>query len=115
MKYVNNKGQVMVLSVMMLGGLILSATTIAGLLLVYQIKQANDAVNSAKAIFAADAGIEWQIYNFYNSTANSPPLQFSNGASVLATSQAAPSGEVIIRSTGSAGNVVRALENIFSP
>ncbi len=115
MKYKFKKGQVMVLSVMMLGGLVLSVTAIAGLLLVYQIRQANDAVNSAKAIFAADAGIEWQIYDFYNPDANLPELQFSNGASATVNFQQDPSGELIIRSMGFAGNVVRALENIFSP
>ncbi len=48
----------MLISVIILGGILLSAAGIAGLLTIYQIRAANDVVNSAKAIFAADAGIE---------------------------------------------------------
>ena len=48
----------MLISVIMLSGILLSAAAIAGLLTIYQIRAANDVVNSAKAIFAADAGIE---------------------------------------------------------
>ena len=50
------------MSVMMLGGILLSATAIAGLLMKYQIRQTNDAANSAKALFAADAGLESESY-----------------------------------------------------
>lgn len=55
----------MLLTVLTLGGAMLGATTIAGLLMIYQIRQATDLGNSAKAIFAADAGIEWGLYNYY--------------------------------------------------
>lgn len=57
-------GQVMVLTVLALGGTLLGLTGIAGLLMVYQIRQATDLANSSKAIFAADAGIEWALYDF---------------------------------------------------
>lgn len=63
-------GQVMILTVMALGGAILGATTIAGLLMLYQIRQATDLANSGKAIYAADAGIEWTLYNWF--CANDP-------------------------------------------
>lgn len=55
-------GQVLLMSVMMLGGILLSATAIAGLLMQYQIRQTNDAANSAKALFAADATLEFESY-----------------------------------------------------
>ena len=31
----------------------------------YQIRATTDTENSAKAIFAADAGTEWALYNYY--------------------------------------------------
>lgn len=52
----------MILTVMALSGVVLSATAIAGLLVVYQLRQATDLANSAKAVFAADTGIDWALY-----------------------------------------------------
>lgn len=54
----------MILTVMTLGSTMLGITAIAGLLLIYQIRQSADLSNSAKAIFAADTGIEWVLYDF---------------------------------------------------
>ncbi len=58
-------GQAMLLSVFALGGAILGATTIAGLLMLYQIRATGDSVHSAQAIFAADSGTEWALYDYY--------------------------------------------------
>ncbi len=104
----------MVLSVLMLGGVLLGVSAFAGLLMVYQIRQVNDALNSAKAFFAADAGIEWQTYNIYkaSSTLAEPPV-FSNGVSVTSTVFYPENGEVIIRAKGFSGRAVRALEIVF--
>jgi len=55
-------GQLLLLSVTMLGGLIISATAVAGLLLRYQLRLTNDAAKSAKALFAADGRLEWHNY-----------------------------------------------------
>lgn len=60
-----NKGQVMLLTVVVIGGLLLSASAIAGLLMLYQIRQSTDIINSTKAIFAADTGIEWELYKCF--------------------------------------------------
>lgn len=60
----------MILTVLALGGAILGATTIAGLLMLYQIRQTTDLANSGKAVYAADAGIEWTLYNWF--CANDP-------------------------------------------
>lgn len=71
-------GQILLMSVMMLGGILLSATAIAGLLMKYQIRQTNDAANSAKALFAADAGLELESYcvlRVVNSFIPDPPSQ----------------------------------------
>lgn len=81
------RGQVMILTILALGGTILGATTIAGLLTLDQIRLTTNANNSARAIFAADAGLEWAFYNLTCSgdSTKACPLDkpaFSNGASV---------------------------------
>ncbi len=58
-------GQAMLVAVLALGGAILGATTVAGLLTLYQIRATTDTANSAKSIFAADAGAEWAQFNYY--------------------------------------------------
>lgn len=55
-------GQLLILSVVMLGGILMSATAVAGLLLRYQLRLTNDVADSAKALFAADGRLEW--HNF---------------------------------------------------
>jgi hypothetical protein len=59
------RGQAMLLATLALGGAILGATTIAGLLMLYQIRATTDSEHSAQAIFAADSGVEWTLYDFY--------------------------------------------------
>ena len=58
----------MLIAVLSLGGAILGATTVAGLLTLYQIRATTDTGNSAKAIFAADTGVEWALFNHYCTT-----------------------------------------------
>jgi hypothetical protein len=80
-----NSGQMMILTSLALGSAILGTTAIAGLLMVYQLRQTTDFANSAKAVFAADAGIEWGLGQRYHSStmasALSPmaPTYFMNG------------------------------------
>ncbi len=115
----------MILSVLALGGTILGVTTIAGLLMTYQIRQATDFAFSAKAIFAADSGLEWGLYNFYCATDPTkvpcplPAPAFSNGATNLVQCADA-SGDfsdcddlasaVALRAVGTAGEASRAFE-----
>ena len=61
----STRGQVMLLTTLILSGTILAAATLAGLLMVYQIRQSGDATQSTKAIYAADAGIEYELYKIY--------------------------------------------------
>ncbi len=61
-----SKGQAILLSIIVIGGVILGATTIAGFLTAVQLRQSNDAANSAKAIFAAETGINCGVYTFYH-------------------------------------------------
>ena len=55
-------GQAMFTTMLYISALILVGTTVAGLLVFYQIRQARDTAASAQAIFAADAGIEDAYY-----------------------------------------------------
>ena len=57
-----SSGQAMLLTVMLLTGVILSTTSLAALITLYQMRQATDAASSSQAIFAADAGIECALY-----------------------------------------------------
>ena len=102
----------MVMVVVMIGGLLLAATAIAGLLTVYQIRQSNDAVSSAQAFFAADAALEWQLAN-YNKNYDTP-IVFTNGATATSNFTPLGDGSLDFTSQGFAGNTVRALETIFA-
>jgi hypothetical protein len=68
----NLGGQVMILTTLAIGGALLGATAIAGLLMVYQIRQMTDLRNSTQAIMAADSGVEWGFFQFFHPS--SPPI-----------------------------------------
>jgi len=72
----------MIIATLALGGVILGATTIAGLLMTLQIRQTTNSADSAKAIFAADAGAELTLYEQLKNPSPPPTLVFTNGASV---------------------------------
>lgn len=108
----------MIMVIIMIGGLLLSATAIAGILMIYQIRQANDAASSAQAFFAADAALEWQLavtYAGYNGNENPLNSIFTSG-SLTATSTVTPIEGIGLDfvSQGFSGNTVRALETIFT-
>jgi hypothetical protein len=111
-------GQAMILTIVSLGGTILGAVTIAGLLLTYQIRQASDLAGSARAIFAADAGIEWSIYRYFKQDPSMARPQFLNGAQVTiacsnalgATIDCMDDDVAFMRSRGNSGNVSRSFE-----
>lgn len=60
------KGQVMLVSIMILGGVMIGVTAIAGLLFVFQRQQVTDAVDSARALAAADSGQEHINFLIWN-------------------------------------------------
>ncbi len=102
-------GQAMLIAVLALGGAILGATTVAGLLTLYQIRATTDTANSAKAIFAADAGTEWALFNYYKGTSYcgaNPPSQCSNGELLPPTFAGSPPPSVTVNcydNTGATG------------
>lgn len=61
-----NSGQIMLLSIMIIGTSILVISVVAGYLMVQRLRFSSNMVDSAKAIFAADAGIECEQYNVFH-------------------------------------------------
>lgn len=59
----NNRGQVMLLAVSLIGFSVLAATAIAGYLSLQKIRMTTNIIDSTKAIYAADSGIECELYN----------------------------------------------------
>jgi len=105
----------MIMAVIMLGGLLLSATAIAGLLTIYQIRQSNDVINSTKAFFAADSALEWQLNNYRRYGGYYPTsLVFSNGATATSSANPLDDGSIDYISEGFSGDTVRQLETILT-
>jgi hypothetical protein len=117
-------GQAMLLAVLTLGATMLAVTTIAGLLMVYQIRQVTAFGSSAQAVFAADAGAEWSLYNYFQQSGQSETVlpAFINSATVSAACYDASGNptsctattSVYAISKGSAGNTKRAFLATFS-
>jgi hypothetical protein len=111
------KGQMMLMTVLILGGVMLGATTIAGLITTYRLQQAGRARDSAMAIFAADAGLERGFYQCFklNDCVTEINQSLPNGASYVVTftlnAQAVGANEM--RSTGKAGVTTRALRFFY--
>lgn len=87
----------MIFATIAIGGTVLAAATIAGLLVLYQLRQAGDFSSSAVAIFAADAGTEFGLYNFYQSTSTKQEstLTLSNTDTGLALDCLDDAGDVV--------------------
>jgi hypothetical protein len=110
----------MMITVVVLGSTLLSASVIAGLLLVLQIRQGGNLAASARAFYAADGGIEWGLYQFTKGGTLTAPV-FTNGAQSSVTCRDDTGGAIdctssstrTIRSVGSSGSASRALEASF--
>ncbi len=110
LKMNNQRGQVMLLTVVLLSGTVLGSTTIAGILMLNQIRQATLATDSMRAIFASDAGLEWEFYKAAKNDKYKKPV-LSNGAEFVTKNDG-----ITIKSTGYANPrraVARALEASF--
>ncbi|MCX6703019.1 MAG: hypothetical protein NTW60_04125 [Candidatus Wolfebacteria bacterium] len=111
------RGQVLLMTVLVLGGVMVAASTIAGYLMLLRIRQSTDSASSAVAIAAADAGIEWDLYQRTKDSArpeldryypNSPSL--TNGANLEVYSSPTST-----KSIGKYSNTFRAFEVTFGP
>lgn len=96
----------MLLTTVVIGGLLLTASAIAGLLMLYQLRQTTDVTNSTKAIFAADTGIEYELYRMFKENPNYLKPAMTNGAGFDTTVY----GTSTIKSIGNSKNSSRAFE-----
>lgn len=58
-------GQAMLLAVLLIGASVMAFTSIAGYMTLTRMKTSSNITDTAKAIMAADAGIECELYNKY--------------------------------------------------
>jgi len=64
----------MLFTVLVISGLFLGVTAIAGLLMNYQLRQVTNIVDATKAIFAADAAVERALFVVYRCNGGNPVL-----------------------------------------
>lgn len=93
----------MLLTVLIVSGTILGATTIAGLLMLYQLRQATNFGQSLQALFAADTGLEWKLYQQFQDNNYPPPTMSADTQSDFVVVGSASSS---IQSVGCAGAVL---------
>jgi hypothetical protein len=97
-------GQVMLITVMSLSAITLAAMTISSLLTLIQLRQAQGISNSTKAVYAADAGIEYELYKVFKDP-TFPTPNMTNDSSFTTSIDGVTKS---IRSVGHAGSAVRA-------
>ena len=74
------QGQVMLLTVLVLSSVFLSATAVAGILVINQLGQVAKVIDSARAVFAADTGIERGLFAVFRCNPTSPAFPAGWGA-----------------------------------
>ena len=114
----DKQGQAMLLTVMLLSSAILGATSLAALLVLFQLRQATDAKASTQAIFAADSGIECVLFERivgtqnYTNCGEGSLIYLGNGSSYTVIVDTSGGGTKV-KSVGRAGRTTRALEITF--
>ncbi len=100
----------MLMVVLILGSVMLGATTIAGFVTIQKIRTATDIMDSAMAIYAADAGLEKCLYYKYNSTQLNPDFNCNNVSISLDNNASASVQESggVIKSIGLSNRASRA-------
>lgn len=93
-KIAAEKGQVMLLTVLLISGGILSIASITAYLMAQRLHLASNIGDSTKAIYAADTGMEWSLYRSIkpeeaqnNPWSSSSTQSLSNGAKFTANNK----------------------------
>lgn len=103
-------GIALLLTIIILSAVTLIAVLIADIVVV-QLKLAKDISDSQAAVYAADSGVEWQLYQIRKGVSVTSPVM-SNGATVTTTvTGMVPS--FTIKSLGSYKSVKRQFEVSF--
>ncbi len=100
----------MLLSVLLISSAILGAATLAGTLVLFQLRQTGEAQSSAQAVFAADAGTECALYQKYAVAGGDPAscsAELASGAQYMV--EVSPDGWWI-KSTGRSGRSARTFQ-----
>ena len=104
------KGIALLLTIIILSATMLTATLIVTIVVI-QFKLSSDINNSTIAIYAADSGVEWQLYQIRNGASVPTPVM-SNGATI-STTVTGSSPNFTIKSLGAYKEVKRQLEVNF--
>ena len=81
-----SKGQTMLLAVMLIGASAMVFASISGYMMVAKIRASSDITDATKAIAAADAGVECELYNVLGSGGlNCGALQFDDNKTSVET------------------------------
>ncbi len=104
------KGIALLLTMIILSATMLTATLIATIVII-QFKLSSDINNSTIAIYAADSGVEWQLYQVRNGASVPVPVM-SNGATIT-TTVTGSSPNFTIKSLGAYKEVKRQFEVNF--
>jgi|GEM_PF-1374824 len=110
---VRARGQVMLLTVLIVSSTILSATMIAGILMRNQIRSATNIGQSLQALYAADAGIEFELYKLLKDD-TIPDPSFTIPVS-LKTQILTEGGDIELRSVGCSGPFTKAISTRSCP
>lgn len=102
--YSFQRGIALLLTVTILAIVMLIAVSIAAVIAT-QLRLSSDINSSVIAIYAADSGIEWVLYNVSQGVSVNPPIM-SNGAGLNVTETSTP-GHLTVKSLGSYGSVKR--------
>jgi len=106
----NQNGIALLLTIVIMSVVMLMAALIANIVLT-QLKLSGDIGDSVSAIYAADSGVEWSLYQI-RQDASPPSPYMSNGASISVTvSGVFPN--FTIKSLGSYRSVKRQFEVTF--
>ncbi len=106
----NQRGIALLLTVIIISVVILIATFIANIVIT-QLKLAGDINDSVAAIYAADSGVEWQLYQIRYGVSIPTPIM-SNGA-IVSVTLTGTFPNFTIKSLGSYRTVKRQFEVSF--
>lgn len=98
----------MLMTVLVLSGSILGASTIAGYLMLLKIRHSSALTNSTQAVFAADTGIEFEFYKLFKNPDYPAPIM-TNGTA-FTSSNSLVGSFTVIKALGVANNIARAFD-----
>ena len=119
----HERGQVLMLSILLLSLAFSLATFLSGSIILYQIRAASEITSAMVAIFAGDSGIQCELYEQIKDPAfvcppSNPSPYMTNAASYeifLSTVSSTPttSSTIVLRSKGKFRDTARSLEASF--